>query len=105
MARRRLGQSDWRSHSTRLGRIAARLRNIGLYAASRTLGYVVMLMTMTYSYEMFIAVIAGWLLFSEFAVGSDPAEATAIPEFSYDDQPDGDPRAGEVDEDPVEGGH
>lgn len=55
--------------------------------------------------RLFIAVIAGWLLFSEFAVGSDPAEATAIPEFSYDDQPDGDPRAGEVDEDPVEGGH
>lgn len=37
--------------------------------------------------RIFIAAIAGWLLFAEFSSGSQRAPAGPIPEFSYDDPP------------------
>ena len=47
--------------------------------------------------RLFIAIIAGFLLFSEFTSGtpSDEIPAGPIPEFSYDDEP-GEPSSGEA---------
>lgn len=48
-----------------------------LYAVTRTIGYMVMLVTMTYSYELFIAVVVGLTLgHAIFNLSSSPGEDT-----------------------------
>jgi hypothetical protein len=47
--------SSWSANKRR----AAHFAKIGLYAVNMILGYLIMLMTMVYSYEMFLAVIIG----------------------------------------------
>lgn len=37
---------------------------------------------------IFIAVLAGWLLLSEFSVGREPRSSVGLPTLSYDDAPD-----------------
>jgi len=55
-------------------RIGAKL---ALYALTRTIGYMVMLGTMTYSYEMFIAIILGLTIgHGIFNLSSNPGEDT-----------------------------
>jgi len=66
--RRRLGPGNFRPIRATAGarakmlNVAQRAKHLGLYCASRALGYLVMLVTMTYSVELFLAVLAGLTL-------------------------------------------